>query len=183
MQQLSMEVRSLQEDQRTITGIAVPYDATTYRVPGGEVVRRGAFARSIQMRAGKVPLCRAHDPHEVYGYSTSWIEADEGLEGSFRVNDGALGDQLLIDVRNGYLPAMSVGFEAVRDGVVRNADGVREVREAKLVEVSLCGIPAYEGAAVLSVRTAQDLDALLAPFQNIPKWDLDPLPPIRYRPY
>ena len=179
--QLSMEVRALNEDQRTVTGIAVPYDATTYRVPGGEVVKRGAFSRSIQMRAGKIPLCRAHDPMHVMGYSTAFTEADEGLEGSFRVNDGDLGDQLLTDVRNGYLPSMSVCFEAVRDGIVRNSAGIREVREAKLVEVSLVGIPAYEGAAVLSVRSAQDLDQLLAPFQNIPKWDLDPLPPIRYR--
>lgn len=181
MQQLAMEVRSLQEDQRTIVGIAVPYDATTYRVPGGEVVRRGAFGRSIQMRGGKVPLCKAHDPHSVYGYSTEWSEADDGLQGSFRVNEGAAGDQLLTEVRQGYLPAMSVCFEPVRDGIVRGPDGIREVREAKLVEVSLCGIPAYEGAAVLSVRTAQNLDELLKPFQNLPKWDLDPLPPIRYR--
>jgi len=181
MQQLAMEVRSLNEDQRTIVGIAVPYDATTYRVPGGEVVRRGAFARSIQMRGGKIPLCRSHDPHSVMGWSTGFDEATDGLEGTFRVNDGDQGDQLLIDVRNGYLPAMSVCFEPVRDGIVRTHEGIREVREAKLVEVSLVGIPAYEGAAVLAVRSAQDLDQLLAPFQNLPEWDLDPLPPIRYR--
>lgn len=179
--QLAMEVRSVQEDQRTITGIAVPYDATTYRVPGGEVVRRGAFARSIQMKAGKIPLCRSHDADTVYGWSTAFTEAPDGLEGSFRVNDGAAGDALLTEVRQGYFPNMSVCFEPVRDGIVRNAEGIREVREAKLVEVSLVGIPAYEGAAVLSVRSAQDLDQLLAPFQNLPKWDLDPLPPIRYR--
>jgi uncharacterized protein len=179
--QLSMELRSFAEDERTITGIAVPYDATTYRVPGGEVVRRGAFARSIQMKAGKVPLCRAHAPETVYGYSTSFSEAQDGLEGTFRVNEGDAGDRLLTEVRQGYFPHMSVCFEPVRDGIVRTPAGVREVREAKLVEVSLVGIPAYEGAAVLSVRSAQDLDQLLAPFQNIPKWDLDPLPPVRYR--
>lgn len=179
--QLSMEVRALQEDQRTIVGIAVPYDATTYRVPGGEVVKRGAFLRSIQHRAGKIPLCRAHDPNHVMGYSTGFAEGDDGLEGTFIVNDGSMGDALLADVRNGYLPAMSVCFEAVQGGIHRGADGVREVREAKLVEVSLVGIPAYEGAAVLAVRSAQDMDALLAPFQNIPKWDLAPLPALRYR--
>jgi HK97 family phage prohead protease len=181
MQQLSMEVRSLQEDQRTIMGIAVPYDATTYRVPGGEVIRRGAFLRSIQHKGGKIPLCRAHEPQHVMGYSTGFQEGDEGLEGTFRVNDGDKGDSLLADVRDGYLPSMSVCFEAVQGGIVRGADGIREVREARLVEVSLCGIPAYEGARVVSVRTAQDLDQLLAPFQNIPKWDLDPLPTLRYR--
>ena len=182
MDKLAMNLRTVDDSQRLIIGIAVPYDETTYRVPGGERVIRGAFKRSIQHRGGKIPLAAAHDPRMVMGYSQEWEETTEGLLGSFRVNDGGKGDQLLEDVRNGYYPSMSVGFEATRTGVHRAPDGVMEVREAKLVEVSLCGIPAYEGASVLAVRTAQDLDSLLAPFQNIPKWDLDPLPPLVYRP-
>lgn len=180
-----MDLRTVDDSQRLIIGIAVPYDETTYRVPGGERVIRGAFKRSIQHKGGKIPLACAHDPTMVMGYSQEWEETAEGLQGTFRVNDGDKGSQVLEDVRNGYYPSMSVGFEATRTGVVRATDGVREVREAKLVEVSLCGIPAYDGAAVLAVRnaaTAQDLDSLLAPFQNIPKWDLDPLPPLVYRP-
>lgn len=182
MDKLAMEIRTTDESQRLIIGIAVPYDETTYRVPGGERVIRGAFKRSIQHKADKIPLAVAHDPKMVMGWSQEWEETAEGLQGSFRVNDGAKGDQILEDVRNGYYPSMSVGFEATRAGVHRAPDGVREIREAKLVEVSLCGIPAYDGAAVLAVRTAQSLDELLAPFQNIPKWDLDPLPPLVYRP-
>jgi HK97 family phage prohead protease len=182
MDKLAMDLRTVDDSQRLIIGIAVPYDETTYRVPGGERVIRGAFKRSIQHKGGKIPLACAHDPRMVMGYSQEWEETPEGLLGSFRVNEGEKGTQLLEDVRNGYYPSMSVGFEATRDGVHRAPDGVREVREAKLVEVSLCGIPAYDGAAVLAVRSAQDLDSLLAPFQNIPKWDLDPLPPLVYRP-
>lgn len=182
MDQLAMDLRTIDESQRLIIGIAVPYDETTYRVPGGERVKRGAFLRSIQQRGGKIPLACAHDPKMVMGYSQGWEETAEGLQGTFRVNDGGKGSELLEDVKNGYYPSMSVGFESTRDGVVKGADGVREVREAKLVEVSLCGIPAYEGATVLAVRSAQDLDSLLAPFQNIPTWDLDPLPPLVYRP-
>lgn len=180
MDQLSMDVRSVIEDQRTIIGVAVPYDETTYRVPGGERIKRGAFLRSIQHRSDKIPLLRAHDPNMAMGYSTSFRESAEGLEATFRVNDGSDGDNLLDQVRSGYFPAMSVGFEATRNGLQRGSDGVREVHEAKLVEVSLVGIPAYEGAAVLAVRSAEDLSSLLAPFQNIPQWDLDPLPPLRY---
>lgn len=182
MDRLSMDLRSIDETERLIIGIAVPYDETTYRVPGGETIRKGAFLRSIQHKAGRIPLLRGHDPEAVMGYSTAWQESTDGLEGTFRVNDGAMGDELITDVRNGYYPSMSVGFEATRNGTIRTPDGVREIREAKLVEVSLVGIPAYEGAAVLAVRSAQDLSSLLAPFQDIPKWDLDPLPPLVYRP-
>lgn len=180
-QHLAMQVRSVSVEERTIEGICVPYNETTYRVPGGERIQRGAFKRSILNRGDKVPLCRGHSSDLVYGYSRSFTEADTGLLGDFVVNPGEQGDHLLDEVRDGYLPAMSVCFEVTRNGVVRGDDGIPEVREAKLIEVSLVGIPAYEGAAVTAVRTAQDLDALLAPFQNIPKWDLDPLPPLRYR--
>ena len=180
MKHLAMEVRSVDEAGRTIQGICVPYNETTYRVPGGERIQRGAFKRSILHRSDRIPLCRGHNPDAVMGYSSSFTEETAGLLGDFVVNQGEPGDTLLSDVRNGYLPAMSVGFEVTRNGLVRGDDGVPEVREAKLVEVSLVGIPAYEGATVTAVRTAQDLSELLAPFQNIPKWDLDPLPPLRY---
>ena len=55
---------------------------------------------------------------------------------------------------------------------------MKEVVEARLVEVSLVGVPAYEGAALMAVRSAQSLDALLAPFANRPSVDLTPIPPL-----
>lgn len=176
-----MNVREVQTDQRLIVGMVVPYDETTYRVPGGERIKRGAFARSIQNRGDRIPLLRGHANAPVYGYSRSFAEEPGGLVGEFVVNDGEMGDTLLGDVRNGYYPAMSIGFDVPRNGMVRGADGVPEVHEGKLVEVSLVGIPAYESASVLAVRSA-DVSALMAPFENIPAWDLDPLPPFVYRP-
>ena len=180
MKQLTMAVRSVDTDGRTVQGICVPYNETTYRVPGGERIQRGAFKRSIAHRSDKIPLCRGHSSDMVMGWSRSFTEDTAGLLGDFVVNQGDDGDKLLRDVHNGYLPAMSVCFEATRNGIGRGDDGVLEVREAKLVEVSLVGIPAYEGATVTAVRSAQDLAELLAPFENLPKWDLDPLPPLRY---
>lgn len=64
----------------------------------------------------------------------------------------------------------------------RSADGAREIAEAKLVEVSLVAIPAYEGSGLLAVRNAQSLDDLLAPFANRPDVNLSPMPHIGYRP-
>jgi Escherichia/Staphylococcus phage prohead protease len=181
MEHLGMEVRSFDQEQRLIMGIAVPYDETTYRVPGGERVKRGAFRQTVQQRGHKIPLLVQH-AGKVMGYSTSFAEGSDGLEGTFKVNPGTLGDQVLEEVRDGYLPSMSVGFMPTRNGVIRASDGVSEVVDAKLVEVSLVGVPAYEGAAVLAVRSAQDLDALMAPFQNLPQWDLAPHDTFRYAP-
>jgi HK97 family phage prohead protease len=173
-----MELRRVEQSERLVVGLVVPYDETTYLVPNpdGERIRRGAFSRSIKHRESKVPLLRAHDPGLVMGRSRRFTETAEGLVGEFVVNDGARGDDLLEDARTGYLDGMSVGFSAVR--TERGDDGVREVVEARLVEVSMVGVPAYEGAAMLAVRNAQSLDELLAPFANRPTVDLSPIAPL-----
>ena len=110
------------------------------------------------------------------GRSRRLTETEEGLVGEFVVNEGPRGDTLLEDARGGYLEGLSVGFSPLRHE--RGDDGVREVVEARLVEVSMVGIPAYEGAAVMAVRNAQSLDELLAPFANRPAVDLSPIPPL-----
>jgi HK97 family phage prohead protease len=70
-------------------------------------------------------------------------------------SESALGDETLNDVREGYLPAMSVGFRPVQTR--RGTGGVTEVVEAQLVEVSLLPIGAYDGARVLALRSMHNV--------------------------
>jgi HK97 family phage prohead protease len=175
-----MELREVDEAQRVIVGIVTPYDEISYLVPdpNGERIRRGAFGRSIAHRAAKVPLLRNHDRSTRLGVSRTFSEEAGGLLGEFVVNPGDPGDLLLEDCRNGYLDALSAGWLPL--DAHRGTDGVREITEAKLVEVSVVAVPAYEGAAMLAVRNAQDLDALLAPFRARPDVNLDPITPLPY---
>ena len=90
----------------------------------------------------------------------------------FHARPSVAGDEALEEARDGYLPGMSVGFVPVQHR--RGRDGVREIVEARLLEVSLVPIPAYEGARVLAVREAAagvefaPLDVDLAPI--LPAW-------------
>lgn len=177
-----MELRSVDEPRRLVIGTVAPYDETTYMVadPGGERIRRGAFRRSIAHRGDKVPLFRNHDRALRMGVSQRFEETRDGLLGEFRVNEGDAGDALLEECRNGYFGGLSAGFFPLDRE--RAADGANEVTEGKLVEVSVVGHPAYEGAGMLAVRNAQDLDALLAPFRAPrPEVNLAPLPPVFYK--
>jgi Escherichia/Staphylococcus phage prohead protease len=178
---LPMQLREVSEPERLIVGIVAPYDETTYLVndPGGERIRRRAFARTIERRGDRIPLLDGHERRLVMGTSRRFVDAPEGLIGEFVVNAGDRGDRFLEDARNGYYGGLSAGFLPIDHA--RTADGVREIREAKLVEVSMIGVPAYEGAGLLAVRGAQDLDAMLAPFRARPDVNLDPIPPIGYR--
>jgi HK97 family phage prohead protease len=190
MHELTMMDIRVDESRREIVGVVAPYDETTYLVPipGGERMRRGCFKKSIADRGDRVPLTTGHNHGgPILGHSVAWRENPDGLVGTFKINPGPKGDELLTEARDGYWPAMSVGFEAL--DWVRGADGAQEVTAARLHEVSLVGVGAYAGAGVLAGRAGDDLeaqrkrqrDALLAPFQKPPRVDLTPLPPIWLR--
>lgn len=182
MELLGMELRDVRPSERLVIGLVAPYDETSYLTPNpaGERINRGAFAKTLRQRSGAIPLLRNHETAVSMGTSRSFAETPEGLLGEFVVHEGERGDALLEDARNGYLGAMSAGFLPLvhRAG----SDGAREVAEAKLVEVSLVALPAYESAGILSVRSAQSREAMLAPFRARPDVNLAPLPPFGYRP-
>lgn len=174
--QLAMELRSVSMDAREIVGQVQVWNETSYLVPDprGERLLRGCFRKSIAERGNRIPLCLNHDHSRAYGMSKHWEDDHSALMGVFGVRHGDDGDRVLADARDGYLPALSVGFIPLITR--RAADGVSEVREAKLMEVSLLLIGAYDGSRVLAVRNAERLDALLAPFRNPPQVNLDPAP-------
>jgi uncharacterized protein len=182
MDELIMEVRHVDADAREMVGIVAPYDEVTYLTPDpqGERILRGAFAKSIRQRGGKIPLLRNHDQSRKVGNSSRFSDSADGLVGEFKIVAGDHGDLMLDDLRNGCLDMLSVGFQPLT--AVRGADGVREVKEARLVEVSVVAVPAYQGATVLAIRNAQNLDEMLAPFRSRPIVNLDPVPAVVYRP-
>lgn len=183
MEELAMELREVRESERLVIGIVAPYDETTYLVndPMGERISRGAFEKSIRQRGDRIPILRAHDRAKRMGKSRTFVEERGGLVGTFEINPGDEGDLFLSQCRDGYYGGLSAGFLPL-GRIERGDDGAREIREAKLVEVSAVGVAAYEGAGLLAVRSAQDLDAILAPFRARPDVNLAPIPPLAYRP-
>lgn len=173
IQRLQMELRDVDDDARTLTGVVIPYDETSYLTPspGGERVLRGAFTKSARQRGDKVLLFRQHDHTRPVGRAVTFTDETDGLHGTFRVRESVLGDETLADLREGYLPGLSVGFRPIQTR--RGNDGATEVVEGALMEVSLVSIGAYDGARVLAVRSLYN--AVHAP-QTIPL-NLSPILP------
>jgi hypothetical protein len=171
MAELAMQLRGVDVDGRTITGVVAPYDEISYLTPdpAGERIVRGAFRKSIEQRGRKVLLFTGHDNKAAgIGHASSWVDGADGLTATFTVSQGVRGDQALDDVRAELYGGLSVGFRPLVQ--TRGEDGVREVREAALVEVSLVGVPAYDGARVLAVRAA------------VPVFDMPPRPVVDLSP-
>ena len=108
-------------DQRTITGIAVPYGTETRIMERGraytETFVRGAFARTITERGpGRVKVLVQHDRETLpIGVATLLREDTTGLYGEFRISATRQGDEVLELVRDGAVDSFSVGFRPIRD--------------------------------------------------------------------
>jgi HK97 family phage prohead protease len=163
-----MELRRVDEQSRTVEGIVAPYNETTLYAgdPMGERIVRHAFNRSIKQRGNRIPLCVNHNHENIVGMSREWNDTEDGLWALFGFRDDQYAERTIADVASGYLQAMSVGFLPIDRK--RGNDGAMEIREARLVEVSLVIAGAYDGAEVLAARMASQLDQLLEPFQNPP---------------
>lgn len=157
MMWIPSEVRAA-ESGRTVAGIAVPYDQQGTGPKGPEVVKPGALTRTLAHLGAAQKRMKAFRNHE-YSTPVGTIEKLEDTAGGLlvevRLADTAAGDETLREVRAGMVDAFSIGFTAKREALV---NGVRELREIALHEVSLVSLPAYPGAVVTEVRQEPAVD-------------------------
>ena len=90
----------------------------------------------------------------IVGRGLELASRTDGFHGSFRMLETSAGETALALVNEGVLGGASVECRFLRS--IRGADGVVRRVKAKLVKVALCREPAYLGAIVLGVRTAEE---------------------------
>lgn len=115
---------------------------------GGDIIRRGAFARAIAAwRGRKVPLLWQHRPDRVIGTVETLEEDARGLRVIGRVDTKA-GDEAARLLKGGQVNGLSFGYRVAR------ADGraPRVLKDLDLVEVSLVTFPMQPGARVHAVE-------------------------------
>ncbi len=141
MNNYEFEVRAEQEE-RTLTGVAVPYN---------EVINIGGmeerFERGSIPSVDGVKLFYGHK--EPIGKVIRGEETEDGFVVEARISETERGNEVLTLMRDGVLNKMSVGFQPVKD---RKEEGVVVREEVALKEVSIVSFPAYKNADVLAVR-------------------------------
>jgi len=136
-------------DQRTITGIAVPY-GQEIEIANNTSER---FAPGAITTIDDVKLFYNHD--EPIGKVVEGRETDEGFEITAYISETPRGEEVLTLLRDGVLNKFSVGFipvENERDGNVV----VRTLVDLK--EVSVVPFPAYSGANISEVREEVEIE-------------------------
>jgi phage head maturation protease len=163
---LPVEVRAVDDAQRTAVMVVCRYGETSDRLPRRERFMPGAFTRSVSTRGGRIPFTTRHTDGTgaiargtVVARPVAWQTEDAPeLRALLRFFDSAEGWEAFYAAKDGELNAGSVGFRAIEERA--GADGAREVTEAALHHVALLNRdqvpPAYDGPRLLEVRQAAD---------------------------
>ena len=144
MLRFDMDVSLADLKARTIEGRIVPWGEAGI-IQG----QRYRFARGSLKRAGRrTPLLVDHNRAEPVGVLAELAEAEEGIIARFAIDSTPAGDTALVQAASGSRGALSVGAEVDQSADV---EGVTEITAARLVEVSLTTLGAFESAEVLRV--------------------------------
>ena len=110
---------------------------------GGDVIRKGAFARTLAEQRAPIPLFWQHRPEMRIGWVESIAEDAKGLRviASIDNPDGGAG----LALKQGKASGLSFGYRA--RGFTRSATG-RELTDILLFEVSLVTHPMQNTARV-----------------------------------
>jgi HK97 family phage prohead protease len=131
------------EEKRTVTGIAVPYNQEANIGSYTEMFVRGAISEDVS----DVKLFYGHE--EPIGKVVEGRDTDGGFEITALISDTQRGNEVRTLLKDGVLNKFSVGFipvEQDRDGSVVKRTKV------SLREVSVVPFPAYAGANITEVR-------------------------------
>lgn len=139
------EVREVSKEDKTVTGIAVPWNTPTTVSGYTEQFERGAI-ESVE----GTKLFWNHT--EVIGKVIRGAETDDGYEITARFSDTTHGRDAHVLAMDGVVDKFSVGFLPVEQ---REEDGVLTRTKVNLKEVSLVPFPAYQGAQVSEVRASE----------------------------
>jgi uncharacterized protein len=152
-------------DGRTIEGPLLPWNVEARVLDRGRMVvetfQRGALAGADPAR---VPLTATHPRDNQtlpIGVTVELEERADAAWGAWRVSKTALGDEVLELARDGVPLGLSVGFIEVAGGSRWSPDRRRVTRtRAQLDHIAIVRKPAYIGAEVAAVRSADELRGL-----------------------
>jgi HK97 family phage prohead protease len=136
-------------DQRTITGLAVPY-GQEIAIANNTYER---FAPGAIQSIDDVKLFWNHE--EPIGKVIDGRETDEGFEITAYISETPRGEEILTLLRDGVLNKFSVGFIPVEN----EREGNVVVRTlVTLMETSVVPFPAYSGANISEVREEVEIE-------------------------
>ena len=153
------------QPSRTITGLAVPWDVVANL--SGDVGPVKFLKGSISVDGPMPKLLEFHDDTRVIGRVTERVSTDDGLMFVATLSKTRAADDALALLADQSISAVSIGAVPIK---FKRVDGVMEVSEARMIELSLVSFPAYADAEISSVFASANDE------EEIPEEETPPQP-------
>jgi len=118
---------------------------------GGDVIEKGAFAKTLKDPNRDRPLLWQHDPRVPIGIEQSLKEDGRGLIGTWELVDTQQGSDAYKLLKKGAIRSMSIGY-IPKTWELQEEATVRVLKEIDLLENSVVSIPMNDQARVQSVK-------------------------------
>jgi HK97 family phage prohead protease len=139
------------QPSRTITGLAVPWNVVANL--SNDVGPVKFLKGSISVDGPMPKLLEYHDDTRVIGRVTERVSSDEGLMFSATLSKTRAADDAMALLADGSISAVSIGAIPIK---FKRVNGVMEVSEARMIELSLVSFPAYADAEIQSVYASSE---------------------------
>jgi len=153
----SFEVKDVDSKTRRVTIMASKFDNVD---SDGDVIRKGAFAKSIQERGPesqsnrKIAFLRYHDWEQQIGKFVSLEETHDGLVAVGELGRSSKGNDALLDYQDGIIKEHSIGFNYIQDKmdlIERDGSQFWDIKEVALWEISAVTFGSNEMTPTLDV--------------------------------
>lgn len=160
-----IEIKSIIEDSGEV--IIEGYGAVFGNIDSyGDVIRKGAFKKTIEESGSRIALCYQHDIYSPIGKITALKEDDYGLYIEARISDSE--PDIKTKIKEDILKEMSIGYRPINavSAVIDGVD-VLELVEIKLYEVSIVTIAANDKAVITGMKSNEKIDYVSKEFDRI----------------
>lgn len=166
LKSLDFKSEAVSVKDRTFEGYASTWDLDQ----GGDLIIKGAFSKTLKEAGGRVKVLWQHS--EPIGRPISMEEDDKGLFVKAKISKTRLGDEALELMADGVIDRMSIGYRIPEGKSEYNSDGIRLIRELKLLEFSVVTFPMNEAAVITDVKRVRDM---MSVSHNFSQKDLEQL--------
>lgn len=128
-----------------------------------DIILPGSFKRAIsQTSAAGIPLLWSHDQATPVGKGTLQDDPKGPIVNGILDRTDPAGELAYNRVLKGLARGVSIGFSLPNSSAVQyTAEGVRQIKELMLHEISLVVVPAQQGATIMTVKQLADAARVL----------------------
>ncbi len=131
-----------------------------------DIIRKGAYSKTIAENGKRVKYLYQHDMDKPLGKMTMLEEDGKGLVFEAKIAKTTLGNDVIELIKSGVITENSVGILPIQKDMV---DGVRNITEVKLYEVSAVTLAANDQALIMDVKGNYDPEKITKRYDNIAK--------------